>query len=278
MTRPIRLEGDLRDFAIVRPIGGDSFRSLGTGIMEQNHVGMLGARLVEHRPNADMAVAIRAAGESDARAGWHEHLRVSEFPGVEKIPAVDHRRGQRPMIDERSRARAPGGAGLGRIEFAEMISEEFESVAPFGQREPLRDQAFECDRADFRAVLLGVGSPLRRFIVVEIATDSLRLAVEEVDKRPKEVGKIRFETRVSEEARESLDDGFECERCGVRRGQGTRIGLVLEGAITVQGEFVEKIGRGCSLIVIQRLGIEGKGSELVIHGGRSLLEAALLAA
>ena len=92
------------------------------------------------------------------------------------------------------------GAGLGRIEIGEMVAEEFEGVAALGQRQPLRDQSLQFDRTNFRAVLFGLRATLRGFIVVEIAADALRLAVEEVDEGPEQIGKIGLEPRVEKEA------------------------------------------------------------------------------
>ena len=87
-----------------------------------------------------------------------------------------------------------------------MVAEEFECVATLDQRQPLRDQPLQFDRADLRTVLLRLRAALRDFIVVEFAADALRLAVKKIDEGPQEVGKIGFEARVEKEARQSLDD------------------------------------------------------------------------
>jgi hypothetical protein len=52
----------------------------------------------------------------------------------------------------------------------------------------LRDQPLQFDRADFRAVLFGLRAPLRSFIVVEFAVDTLRFAMKEIDEGPQEFG------------------------------------------------------------------------------------------
>jgi len=62
-----------------------------------------------------------------------------------------------------------------------MVAEEFEGVASFGEREPLRDQPLEFDRADFRAILFCLRTPPRSFVVVEFAVNALRLAMKEID-------------------------------------------------------------------------------------------------
>ena len=66
-----------------------------------------------------------------------------------------------------------------------MVAEKFEGVTAFDQRKPLRDQWLQFERVDFRAVLFGVGTTLRGFIVVKVSADTLRLAVEEIDEGPK---------------------------------------------------------------------------------------------
>ena len=43
---------------------------------------------------------------------------LGQFLGVEEVPTVDHRSRQGAVIDLRTGARTPGGAGLGRIELA----------------------------------------------------------------------------------------------------------------------------------------------------------------
>jgi hypothetical protein len=65
-----------------------------------------------------------------------------------------------------------------------MVAKKFEGVASFGEREPLRNQPLKFDRADFRAVLFGLLTALRDFVVVEFAVDAQRLAVKEIDEGP----------------------------------------------------------------------------------------------
>ena len=52
-----------------------------------------------------------------------------------------------------------------------MIADEFEGVAPFDQADALGDQAFELDRLDLGAVLLGLAAALRLLVAVEFALD-----------------------------------------------------------------------------------------------------------
>jgi hypothetical protein len=76
--------------------------------MQQHHVGMLGVDLVERVPDRGMIVEVEAPGEGDLGSGGKEHLGFGAAFGSEEISAVDHRRGQRAMIDHRARARSPG--------------------------------------------------------------------------------------------------------------------------------------------------------------------------
>ena len=71
------------------------------------------------------------------------------------------------MIDHRSGARTPGGAGRDFVKFGGMVAHEFEGVAALDQGEALVDQAFELDRLDLRAVLLGLAATLRLLVGVE---------------------------------------------------------------------------------------------------------------
>ena len=105
------------------------------------------------------------------------------------------------MIDLRSRTRTPGRTRLSCIEIRKMVAEEFEGVAALRQRQPLGDQSLQLDRTNFRAVLFGMGTTLRGFIVVEIAANAIRLAMEEVHEGPEKVGKIGLEPRVDEKPR-----------------------------------------------------------------------------
>jgi len=80
-----------------------------------------------------------------------------------------------------------------------MVVEKFEGVATLDKRQPLRDQPLQFDRPNFRTVLFGVGTTLRGFVVVEVSADTLRLAVEEIDEGPKQIGEISLQAGVEKE-------------------------------------------------------------------------------
>src|SRR6202045_1965837 len=61
---PVGLEDDLWNFAIVGPAGGDALGAARTAAVQEDHVGMLGADLVEGVPDAVDIVSVVAAGEA----------------------------------------------------------------------------------------------------------------------------------------------------------------------------------------------------------------------
>jgi hypothetical protein len=170
-----------------------------------------------------------------------ENFRVRAAAGGEKFPAVDHRGGERAVIDHGSGARPPGGADGDVIEFGRVVAQEFKRVAPLDEAEALGDEAFELDRFHFGAVLLGLAAPLRLFVEIELALDAVDLAVEEVDERPEKIGEIVLEPRARQHGGEGLDGGVELAAHGVGFGQRPRIGLVLAGATAVEHELVEEM-------------------------------------
>ena len=214
-------------------------------------------------------VAVGAAGEGDAGAGGSEHFGVGAAAGGEEFAAVDHRGGQAAVVDHRSGARAPGGSGRGLEQFGGMVADELEGVAPFDEADALVDQAFELDRLDLGAVLLGLAAALRLLVGVELALDAVDLAVEQVDERPQEIGEIVLEPGAGQHGAEGLDRGVELGLDGVGLGQRPRIGLVLAGAVAVEREFVEQM-RGRRGGVEFGIGVavgEGEGAVVAGHGG-----------
>ena len=73
---PVGLEDDLQNLALIGPAGGDAFGAARAAAVEENHVRVLGADLVERVPDADVIVAVGPAGEGDARAGRGAHFGV----------------------------------------------------------------------------------------------------------------------------------------------------------------------------------------------------------
>ena len=69
MLRPVGLEGDLRHLAVISPPGGEAFGPFRRSAMQQHHVRVLGADLVEPIPDQAVIVEVEAAGEGDLRPG-----------------------------------------------------------------------------------------------------------------------------------------------------------------------------------------------------------------
>ena len=81
----------------------------------------------------------------------------------------------------------------------------------------LADQAFEFDRADFRAVLFVLAALLRLLVAVERRAGSGRGAMEAVDRRPEQRFEVGFETRVGQAFRSGR------RRCRRRRRRRLRL-------------------------------------------------------
>jgi hypothetical protein len=64
-----------------------------------------------------VVVALDPAREGDAGALWQQRLGLRPALGGEEVAAVDHRRGQRPPVDQRAAARPPSLAGVPVVEF-----------------------------------------------------------------------------------------------------------------------------------------------------------------
>ena len=70
--------------------------------------GCLASDLVEPVPDRAMIVEVEAAGEGDLGPGGEQRLDLGAALGGEEVAAVDHRRGQRAVVDLGAGARAPG--------------------------------------------------------------------------------------------------------------------------------------------------------------------------
>ncbi len=127
------------------------------------------------------------------------------------------------------------------VEIGSVIAEELHGVAPFDEREALYEQAFELDRADFRAVLLLLAALLGALVVVKFALDAAGGAMEQVDGRPQQVVEVGFEASITQgcdQGIKHIGDGAADDAC---LGQWTRIGLVLERTPAVDLELGEDV-------------------------------------
>jgi len=82
--------------------------------MQQHHVRVLGARLVEHGPDAVMIVAVHAAGKGDARSNRNVQLGLGMAADGEVVAAVDDGGGEVRKFWRAATARI-GPQGQGKI-------------------------------------------------------------------------------------------------------------------------------------------------------------------
>ncbi len=209
--------------------------------MQQHHVGVLSVDPVELVPDQAVVVEVEAAGDGDLWASRHQHLGLGPAFGGEKVSAVDHGRGQRTVIDHRSCARAPGGVRAALELVGGLVAEEFHAVAAFDQRLALAGEAFQLDRADFRAILFPLAAFLRLLVVVELAFDPADGAVEDVDRRPQQVFEVGFEAGITQRHRQCVEDVGHRAGDDLGVGHWPRVGFVLERAVAVELEFGEDV-------------------------------------
>jgi len=84
VARLLRFEGDLRNFTVVCPAGGDPLRALRASAVEENHARVLRASLMERISDPLMIVVVSAAGERDARAGGKSTCVSASFLAFRK--------------------------------------------------------------------------------------------------------------------------------------------------------------------------------------------------
>ena len=213
-----------------------------------------------------VVVVVLAAREGDPRAGREKNLRLGPALGVDEVLRVDHRRGQGLVVHHRADARAPGGAGVGRVVLGGGVAQVLEGVPALRERQPQANQALQLDAFHLGAVLLGLAPALLLLVVVELAADAVRLAVEDVRERPEEVGQVVLEARAGQEVRDGVHRAEDGGVGVLGLGQGARVAVVLEGPVGVQHQFVERVGRGAGTEGV--VGFKGGGrGGFVEHGG-----------
>jgi hypothetical protein len=122
--------------------------------------------------------------------------------------------------------------------------------------------AFEFDRANLRAILFALALLLRIFIVVKFALDAAGGAVEHVGDGPEQVFEVGFEPGVEHSRDQRIEDVGNGARSHPFLRQWPGIGFVREGAVAVEGQFVEEMrGWGClmvGLMIVGQVGCHGK--------------------
>src|SRR6266699_1657256 len=174
--------------------------------MDEDHVGMLGVDLVEAIPDQVVVIEVETARKCDLWSSRQNDLGLGAALGCDKLPRVDHGRSERAMVDKRSRPGAPGRTSVDLKAFDGLIAEEFETVTTFDQSDAFGRQALEFDRSYFRTVLLALALALGLFVVVELASDAVGGAMEQVDGRPEQVLKVRLEPCVAQSGNQGVED------------------------------------------------------------------------
>ena len=237
MPRPIGLEGDLRHLAVFRPAGGDALGAARAAAVQQHHAGMLGVHPVERRPDAQVIVAVGAAGEADARSGGQQDFGLGAALGGEEVAAVDQRGGHAAVIDQepaRGRQAEPvwvSNSWAAWSRNSSKASRRSIRVSPWASR---------CSSSTERISEPSCSRWLRRwavFVVVERARDALGLAVEQIDQGPEQVGQVGLEPGVGEGGGEGVEHVGERAFQGPCFRQRARVGVVGARVVAVQLQF-----------------------------------------
>ncbi len=98
MLRPVGLEGDLCDLAVIGPGGRNAFRTFWRSAVQEHHVRVLGMDLIELGPDR-LVIGGVTAREGDLWSGGQQYLVVGPAFCGDEIAAVDHGRGHLAMVD-----------------------------------------------------------------------------------------------------------------------------------------------------------------------------------
>src|SRR6266403_1840599 len=132
--------------------------------------------------------------------------------------------------------------------FDGLIAEEFQAVATFDQRNAFGCQALEFDRLHLRTVLLALALALRLFIVIELASDAVGGTMEEIDGRPEQILKVRFEPGVGQRGDQGVEDVGHRASDHLAFGKRSGIGLIVEWTVAKELQFAEDVlGRRCAV-------------------------------
>jgi len=148
------------------------------------------------------------------------------------------------MIDLRSAARQPRLADMALVVLGRLVTHQLEGVLPLDHGHALGDQALQFDGLYLAAVLFALRAFLGLLVVVQLPADPVGCAVEEVDRRPEEIVKVGFEARVLEGADQGVEDVGDGARDPVAVWQWPLVGLIGEGSVAVELEFIEDMVGG----------------------------------
>ncbi len=165
--------------------------------------------------------------------GQHDVLLRLAADG-ELVAAVDQRRGERAVVDDGPAIGTPGGAQKLFIAPDGEIAHRFHRVAAVLQDLAICDQPLEFDGADFGAVLDPLTGLLRVFVGGEAALDTIAAAVEDIDQRPQQVGKVGFGTCRIEREGECVEHFGDGAFKGLWFGRRPVIGFAIGRTIAVE--------------------------------------------
>jgi hypothetical protein len=121
------------------------------------------------------------------------------------------------------------------------VAKELHAVAAFDESQALGDEALELDRADLGAILFLLAALLRDLVVVELAFDAIGGTVEEIDRGPQQALEIGLKARVAERRDQGVEDVCDRAADDIDFRQRSRVGLVLEGTMTIELELGEDV-------------------------------------
>src|SRR5258708_17502487 len=116
------------------------------------------------------------------------------------------------------------GSSLTGEVFGGLVPEQFHDIAAVNQAHALGSETLQFDRADLGTILVALAALLRLLIVVEFTFDPLAGAVEEIDRRPKEVLEVGFEASFAQGSGECIKDVGDGTGDGTGFGQRSRVG------------------------------------------------------
>ena len=144
-------------------------------------------------------------------------------------------------LTDRSGAGSPGRTGVALEALGGLIAKELHalrrsiSVRPSAVRRSSSTERTS-EPSCSRWLLL-----LRLLVVVELASDAVDRAVEQIDRRPEQVFEVGFEARVAQSRDQGVEDVGDSARDGVAFGKRSRVRLVVEGTEAIELKLVEDV-------------------------------------
>ena len=125
--------------------------------------------------------------------------------------------------------------------FDGLIAEQFQTVAALDQRDAFGRQALEFDRSYFRAILLALALALRLLVAVEFTFNPISGTMEQVDRRPEQILKIRFKPGIAESSHQGVEDIGDSTSDHLALGKRSRVRLVVVWTVAEKLQFTEDV-------------------------------------